>query len=163
MVTLIAYNGEGYRYLGYTTSGEFNGLFVGINESPIIVTDTMLIGVLNNKSLQQYLMTNGHSIPDTSYRSVLQSFDFIKGYEQFKLAEMLMITADGKIFLWVNGLMYDIRGMYMAIGSGAEVAMGCMYGLRASEYAHQERIEITLKAISYNRPNQAMSTGLERI
>lgn len=164
MGTIIAYSGDNYNYLGYATSGEFDGLFVGIKESPLISSDgRLLIGVLNNKPLQQHLLVTGHKFADVTYKSILQSFDYVNGYPKFCESEMLMITCDNDIFYWRNGVMFDIKGKYFAIGEGRDIAMGCMYGIRSSEYTDQNRVELTLKAISYNRPNQAMSTGFEKV
>jgi hypothetical protein len=162
--TLIAYTGETYKYLGYAIGGEFDGLYVDVKESPIFVSDgNLIIGVLNNRLFQQYLLINNHKPTDTGYKSVLQSFDFIKNYEKFSGLEMLMINSDGNIYYWKDGIMHDIKAHYFAIGKARDIAIGCMYGLRSSSYQDQERMEITLKAVTYNRPNQGMSTGIERI
>lgn len=163
MGTIIAYSGDQYNYLGYAIGGEFGGLFINVNESPLIVCDRMIIGVLNNRRLQQYFFVNGHKPADTSYKTILQSLDFIKGFEHFHSGELVILSSDGNIYYWKEGVMYDIRGKYFAIGDGRDVAMGCMYGLRSADFTDQEKVEITLKAISYNRPHQAMTTGFERI
>lgn len=164
MGTLIAYSGDVQRYLGYAVSGEFDGLYVGIKESPIIRLEGMfLVAVLNNRHLQQYLYQQKIKPPDTSYNGVLNAFEFTREVEKFSQAQMLMISVDGSIFYWKDGFLYDIKGRYFSIGDGRDTALGCMYGLRASNYNDQERMEITLKAVAYSRPNYSISTGVEKI
>lgn len=149
--------------MGYAISGEFDGIYTGVNETPIIASGNLLIGVLNNRPLQQYLTINDLTPVDHSFKGILQSLDFTFGYKKFKKAELLIVTSDRIIYYWKDGVLFDIKGRYFAIGDGRQMAMGCLYGIRSSEYKDKERVEITLKAVAYMIPNQAMSTGYEKI
>lgn len=134
-----------------------------MNETPIIASGNLLIGVLNNRPLQQYLTLNDLTPVDHSFKGILHSMEIVSSHKKFRKAELLIVTTDRIIYYWNNGVLYDIKGRYFAIGDGRKMAMGCLYGIRSTEYKDKERVEITLKSVAYMIPNQAMSTGYEKI
>lgn len=168
MKTCIIIINEGHdRYMGYACSLNDNSMNYKTSSIPVIKLNNSLIGILNDDilldelNLVPLLLNNDFKTQDCVQAIRTR---FLKKDDSYR--HVIILTINNILYTFyknVVNIFTEFDEKFLAFGTGSELAIGVLYGLRSGRYTAKQQIEIALNAVKKYYPELSINTGYYNI